>query len=353
MMKFLEKISGVKDFSIFDNNLIYLSDECKIPYLPNIDIENVVTDKKYPGDVFIINSFLVWQDMYGKSLIYDLRSNEILFKNSKDDEVYTFRRVDLIHKNLIVANRRINGQKELCFYDINNRSFEPVNREIQVSIDGGELMLNIDKESETLASIDLEGKEHWSFSVSGKYVDIRGDEKQTTYMGALGTYNGILWVWLSSGELIGLDEKTGELVKKIGLETSNDTQEFKFGGAMQIDANTALLIGLWSKYYIEVDLNDVSLPVKYTDLSESLESASMSISYRSHTFPFDSKSIYFCDDRQGKIGVFDRDKKEVIWSYELDMERDGIAQILEMKYANNRWYVLDRNDTLHIFERIL
>lgn len=352
MMKFLEKISGVKDFSIFDNELVYLSDECKIPYLSNIDVDNLVTDKKYPGNIFIISNFLVWQDMYGKSLIYDLSSEVILFKNSKGDEVYTFRRLDIIHKNLIIANRRINGQKELCFFDTNSRSFEPINREIQVSIDGGELMLNIDKESKTLASINLEGKEHWSFSVSGKYVDIRGDEKQTIYMGTLGLHNGVLWVWLSSGELIGLDKRTGELVKKIGLETTNNEQEFKFGGAMQIDTDTSSLIGLWGKYYIEVNLNDSSLSFKYTDLSESLESKSMSINHRGNSFPFDAESIYFYDnDYLGKIGVFDRDKKEVVWSYELDMKRDGIAQILEMKYANNRWYVLDRNDTLHIFER--
>lgn len=349
-MKFLEKIGGVKDFLIFENNLIYLSDECKISYLPNIDIENLVTDKKYPGDIFIISHFLVWQDMYGKSLIYDLRSKAILFKNSKGDEIYTFRRLDLINKSLIVTNRRINGQKEACFFNINSKDFEPINREIQVSV--GELMLNIDKESTTLTSVNLEGKELWSFSVSGKHTDIRGDGHSTTYMGTLGTYNGILWVWLSSGGLIGLDEKTGEFVKNIRLETSNDNQEFKFGGAMQIDANTASLIGLWSKYYIEVNLNDPSLPIKYTDLTESLECASISVSYRSHAFPYDAQFVYFCDDRQGKIGVFGREKKEVIWSYELDMKRDGIAQILEMKYANNRWYVLDRNDTLHIFERI-
>lgn len=347
--KIIEKYNSVKSFDTYGDRLFYLTSDMKVPNIPSIDLTKIGT--KYPGEIFIIGDFLIWQDGRGKSLIYDLDTSSLIFSNSSDNAKYTFRRLDLMHKNLIVVNRRIDGQKELCFFDINSRSFELVNREIQISIDGGELMLNIDKESETLASINLEGKEHWSFSVSGKYVDIRGDEKQTIYMGTLGTYNGTLWVWLSSGELIGLAEKTGELVKGIGLETSNDDQEFKFGGAMQIETNTGLLIGLWSKYYIEVDLNDASLPVKYTDLSESLVSASMSISYRSHTFPYDSKSIYFCDDRQGKIGVFDRDKKEVVWSYELDMGRDGIAQILEMKYADNRWYVLDRNDTLHIFER--
>ena len=347
--KIIKKYNSVKSFDTYGDRLFYLTSDMKIPNIPSIDLTKIGT--KYPGAIFIIGTFLIWQDGRGKSLIYDLDTSSLIFRNENENAKYTFRRLDLMHKNLIVVNRRINGQKELCFFDINNRSFEPVNREIQVSIDGGELMLNIDKKSENIASINLEGKEYWSFSVSGKYVDIRGDEKKTIYMGTLGTYNGTLWVWLSSGELIGLDKKTGEFVKKIGLETSNDNQEFKFGGAMQIDPNTALLIGLWNKYYIEVDLNDASLPVKYTDLSESLESASMSISYRAHTFPYDSKSIYFCDDRQGKIGVFDRDKKEVVWSYELDMERDGIAQILEMKYVDNRWYLLDRNDTLHIFER--
>ncbi len=351
MMKFLEKISGVKDFSIFDNELVYLSDKCKIPYLSNIDIENLVTDKKYPGDIFIISNFLVWQDMFGKSLIYDLSNETILFKNSNRDEVYTFRRLDLIRKNLLVANRRIKGKKELCFFGTRNRIFNPLNQEIQASINGGELMLNIDHESKTLASINLEGKKHWNYSISGKYVDIQGDEKQTIYMGSLGLHNGVLWIWLSSGELIGLDKSTGELVKKIGQETTNSKQEFKFGGAMQIDTDTSSLIGLWSKYFIEVNLNDPNLSVKYTDLTESLESNSMSISYRSHTFPYDSKSIYFCDDRQGQIGVFDRDKKEVLWSYRLDIKKDGITQILEMKYADNRWYVLDRNNNLHIFER--
>jgi outer membrane protein assembly factor BamB len=350
MMNLLEKISGVKDFSTYDNNLVYLSNECKIPYLPSIDIDTIVTDKKYPGEIFIIGDFLVWQDMYGKSVIYDLRNKSILFENNKSEEVYTFRRLDLIQKGLLVVNRRINGQKKVCFFNIYSKDFEPINREIQVSTYGG-MMLNIDKESTTIARINLEGKELWSFSVLGKYTDIRGEEQRTIYMGTLGLHYGILWIWLSSGELIGLDEKTGELVKKIGLETSINNEKFKFGGAMQIDANTASLIGLWSKYYIEVHLNDPRLQVKYTSLAESLESSSMSISFRSHNFPYDAKSIYFCDDRQGKIGVFDRDKKEVVWSYELEMKREGVAQILEMKYSKNRLYVLDRNNTLHIFEK--
>jgi len=74
-------------------------------------------------------------------------------------------------------------------------------------------------------------------------------------------------------------------------------------------------------------------------------------SYRNYDFPAEGNYIYFCDDRQGMIGVFDRKKQEVVWNYELEMKKDGISQILDMRYVNNRWYVLDRNDTLHIFEK--
>jgi len=355
MFQIKDKILDVRAFSFFNKQPIILRNDIQISQLPNLNLEKITSDKDYAGDMFILKNLLFWKDKYGKSLIYDLESNTSVYEYSPDQEIITFRRLDLIANGFLVASKKVNGLKSLFLFDLKKRVFKPFDIKLSLkarSIEDGESILDINKGSTELKKYDLEGKEHWSFSVSGNYVDIRGDEKQTIYMGTLGTHNGTLWVWLSSGELIGLDEKTGELVKEIGLEDSHDNHEFKFGGAMQIDTNRAQLIGLWSKYYIEVDLNDASLPVRYTDLSESLESASISISYRSHTFPYDSKSIYFCDDRQGRIGVFDRDKKEVVWSYELDMRRDGIAQILEMQYAHNRWYVLDRNDTLHILERI-
>lgn len=354
MFQIKDKILDVRDFSFFNKQPIVLRNDIKISQLPDLNLERITSDKDYAGDIFILKNLLFWKDKYGKSLVYDLENNTPVYEYLPNQEIITFRRVDLIANGFLVASKKVNGIKSLFLYDLKKGVFKPFNVKLSLkarSIEDGESILDINKASTELKKYDLEGKEHWSFSVSGKYVDIRGDEKQTIYMGALGLHDGVLWVWLSSGELIGLDEMSGELVKKIGIETTNNEQEFKFGGAMQIDTDTSSLIGLWSKYYIEVNLNDPSLSVKYTDLMESLESASMSISYRSHTFPYDAKSIYFCDDRQGKIGVFDRNKKEVVWSYELDMDRDGIAQILEMKYVDNRWYVLDRNDTLHIFER--
>jgi hypothetical protein len=54
---------------------------------------------------------------------------------------------------------------------------------------------------------------------------------------------------------------------------------------------------------------------------------------------------------EAKIGIFDRNKKEVIWSRSLGIDKEGIAQILEMKMDGDKWYVLDRYNTLHVFEK--
>jgi hypothetical protein len=120
---------------------------------------------------------------------------------------------------------------------------------------------------------------------------------------------------------------------------------------MQLDENKGEIIGLRDKYFFIIDLKELNPTRKYINVGGSMDAFNITSSYRNQTFPYDKQFIYFCDDRQGKIGVFDRDKKEVVWSYKLEMEKDGVAQILEMKYSNNRLYVLDRNNTLHIFEK--
>ncbi|HEY8402292.1 MAG TPA: hypothetical protein VIK89_13580 [Cytophagaceae bacterium] len=185
------------------------------------------------------------------------------------------------------------------------------------------------------------------------------EDKIQNYIGLIGN---VLWIGLSSGRLLAIDVENGSLVYQLGFKESdfpNFPYEIKegdylpFGELMQLDEDKGEIIGLRDKYFMKVDLDQSEPRRKYIDVGQSMAAHKISSSYRNYSFPIDEQFIYFCDDRQGKIGVFDREKKEVIWSYELDMERDGIVQILEMKYANNRWYVLDRNDTLHIFERIL
>lgn len=197
-------------------------------------------------------------------------------------------------------------------------------------------------------------------------IDFTKSDKSSTkdqIQNYLGLNSNILWVALSSGKILAIDIDKGSLKYEIGFKQTYFFKNFSFevkegdympfGELMQLDEKKEELFGLRGSYFIKVDLSEPQLRRKYVDIAQSMEGHKIFSSYRNYTFPCDDQFIYFCDDRQGKIGVFDREKQEVVWSYELKIQGDGLSKILEMKCVNNRWYVLDLNNTLHVFERTL
>ena len=232
-----------------------------------------------------------------------------------------------------------------------------------VHIDNDTLINTKYLNDQVIIGYDLESfEELWKVDIAehAQFKDIRQELQDGLITHVLGIFRDTVWFGVSSGSLMGVNIKTGELEHPLSFKY-NDLPKFPFevkegdylpfGELMQLDEDKAEIIGLRDKYFIKVDLNQAEPRRKYMDVGQSMEAHKITSSYRNYEFPTDGQFIYFCDDRQGKIGVFDREKREVVWSYELEMQKGGIAQILEMKYADNRWYVLDRNDTLHIFER--
>lgn len=358
MYKVSDTIKGVKHFTLHKESLYYLSKDGKIPRIAKLNLAEFITNPKYPGDIFVIQHLLLWQDMFGKSLIYDLDDSSLIFANRL--QVCTFRRIDLISRGLLVADRRLDDKNQLCLFRIKNNFFEPIDYNISAAVNDGESMLDFDNNSLNVSRVDILGQAIWKFHATGKYFDSRRMEQETVLKNIIGLYNGILWISLSSGELIGLDQSTGILKHNIGFKESlipsfpyeiKEGDYLPFGDKIQLDNIKGEIIGLRGNHFSNVDLKQATPKREYFDISQSMKIHKIQADYRNPTFPIDEDFIYFCDDRQGKIGVFDRKRQEVVWSYELEIEKIGIAQILEMKYANNRWYVLDRNDTLHILER--
>jgi hypothetical protein len=202
----------------------------------------------------------------------------------------------------------------------------------------------------------------WDFNIAphSRFNDSRQEIQEGIITNILGIHEDNLWLGISSGKLIELNIRTGKLERELGLQESQflnfnysikEGDYIPWGDLMQLDKIKEQIIGLRDKYFMKIDLVNTQIR-EYIDVGRSMNAFDINSSYRNYVFPSDENYIYFCDDRQGKIGVFDRNKLEVIWSHELEIEHDGIAQILEMKYEDNRWYVLDRNDVLHIFERV-
>ena len=232
-----------------------------------------------------------------------------------------------------------------------------------VHIDNDTLINTKYLNDQVIIGYDLESfEELWNVDIAeyGQFKDIRQELQDGLITHVLGTFGDTVWFGVSSGSLMGVNIKTGELKHQLGFK-DNDFPKFPFevkegdylpfGELMQLDEDKAEIIGLRDKYFIKVNLGQSEPRRKYIDVGQSMTAHKISSNYRNYSFPIDEQFIYFCDDRQGKIGVFDREKQEVTWSYELEIQKGGIAQILEMKYSNNRWFVLDRNDILHIFEK--
>jgi hypothetical protein len=354
---FKEKTPNVKSFDLFKGRLYYQTNDLEISNLPNFDILSL--DIKYTGEIFIIQHVLIWQDYRGKAVIYDLKKSALVFSNIHEGENCTFRRVDLTSLGLLMAIRRLDGKKQICLFDLDNKTFSEINLDINHSVKSGIILLN--SNGIEIKRISITGDLLWIFAIEGEYKDMRGESCKSKEQNILGLYGSVLWLALSSGELVGLENNTGVLENVIGFQESSlpeypykvkEGDYIPFGEQMQLDSQQGEIIGLGDNFFIKVDLKEEPFQREYIDVSQSMKAHHMSASYRNYSYPIDENYIYFCDDRSGKIGVFDRNKQEVVWSYELEMERGGIAQILEMKYSEGYWYVLDRNDTLHVFERI-
>lgn len=204
----------------------------------------------------------------------------------------------------------------------------------------------------------------WQFNIApySKYVDARKEICESIITNIFGVYNDNLWIGITSGKIFALDIYSGKLNYELGFNECDFTTGFNFsiseesgivpyGDHMQLDQGKGELFGLCNKHYMRIDLKQAKPRMEYFDIGQSMDLHKMESKNQGYTIPSEGKYIYFCDKSIGKIGVFDREKLEVIWSYELEMKRAGIAQIMKVKYENEHLFVLDRNNTLHIFEK--
>ncbi|AYB29382.1 hypothetical protein [Chryseolinea soli] len=314
------------------------------------------------GSLYLLQNKLFRQSYRGELQVFDVEQKECIFENDKNEfQLFIDPRTSLENGIAIYATQKIDKNEEYGLFDFKSKSFQRKGKGISTAIPELQLGLNWGGTLSSVNAISLNsGEILWSFEDFGKYNNASGDQFSDGVKNLLGVYGSRLWFGLLSGKILGLNIKTGALEHQVGFKESDLTpfsynikegDYLPFGDMMQLDKNKGEIIGLRDKYLMKVNLDQSNPAREYLNVGQSMATHKIISSYRNNDFPLNANFIYFCDDRQGKIGVFDRKRQEVVWSHELEIEKSGIAQILEMKYANNRWYVLDRNDTLHILER--
>jgi len=212
--------------------------------------------------------------------------------------------------------------------------------------------------SNVLYAISLQTeKELWNHTLPEKYnwKSGLGNKHERQFDKVIGVYNEKLFVVLNSGIIQIIDVNNGRLIDElIHAKNQNEILPIEKGfervnifNCYSVFDNQGKIFGTKSKYYWEIDITNHEFLLY--DCTETCNEHQMELD---KIAGFEGDEVYFYDGgSNNKFGVFSRSKKEIIWSSEIEETKGLFPAIRDMQYANNKIFVLDLHNTLHIFEQ--
>jgi hypothetical protein len=191
------------------------------------------------------------------------------------------------------------------------------------------------------------------------WIDLYKQKKRVQIKEVIWVTKENIWIGLTNGKILAIDIKKGSkkhLIFNKDFENnyeSNLTNAFPDTGIIKFDDFNQNLIGLRNNQYYEIDLQ--TYLVRYFDLSDIFKKAKIRASVGINgkgDFVFDEKFIYFIDKMNNKIGVLDRQKKEVEWQFSFNSSSDKRVFPMKLLKQENKLYVIDNNRSLHCFQEI-
>lgn len=203
---------------------------------------------------------------------------------------------------------------------------------------------------------------NWQTDISqiGKYIPfLEEEEKEGDVKNFVWVYKNELIVQLTGGKFIGIDVETGTInweQNRVQNNKTSHTIDFNFGEPYHpfLNEEKGMIYILQGEAFIEFDLKTKIATYTWS----SLELTSENYVFIRQSRLFDNK-ILFSAFRKGNIGnddtigIFDIEKKEIIWQYTFDFEKDNFIPNSQnsIQMNDNNVYVLDWKGTLHIFEK--
>jgi hypothetical protein len=324
-------INDIRELFVYKNNEIY--DGTKLLYVGgkylfanNLNEEYFNYGDKVKKFLFKNNDQLFLEDYIANSL-----NNEgvILFKNKEINEniVQDYYYLNFKTNEEILLLKKYSGSFILNYSENTKSIFTSNNNLLSISLLSGEFdwELNLDEEISILQA--------------------NGIQK------IVGIYNNVLWVSCTKA-LWGIDINTGIKLYAYTKPTeiaynSGGTLDFFRGYDGYIDEENKKIIGFEHETFYELDLTDLSL--KYWILTSECNKIAV---YAPHIGKklYTGTYIYFIDNINGKIIIFNRITKNFDWIYSFPSEScTGILN--DIQISKNKLYVLDTGGTLHIFKK--
>ena len=344
----VENVPNINSWEIIDNNCYYASGnlvkvigkEVSIPIpLPYWGVEfnpsffNVFTNRS-------VNTFFNYQ---GK-VINTFEEKDFYYYFSDSSFIY----YDRVSKRLMYNDLELLRGKILSSYIFDD-------------------LLFFEKENKIQTINFLSGQFLWEFSLSslGKWKNPYTDEEIDFQVRRfIGIYNGIFWVFLNAEGFIGLDIETGELKYRIPeyhqaigktSTSSYDHSKGFFRSDYLLNSEKGKILGLAVDVFIEIDLTQEPPFVTQYGLQEEFEKYNIKkANDTAEDFVVQDNLLYFYLAEQLRFGLLDINTKEIIYVSEpiAVVEReDCFTQLKDLKVSENKVYILDSNNTLHIFER--
>lgn len=354
------KIDVVK-YAVGPAGLYSLSRDFSVPELPWLDLSMYVPSKEHVGNIFLQNEFLIWTDERGSSIVFDLAKQDVTFDCIAGNGVKcTATKLSLSAGKGVKLLRRVGREKKSFSLTLEDGSISELEGDIRQTLNGGMFAFDWTNKEQILRRVSNEGVEIWSREkLQGGYKQTPKQDQSLMIGGLVCVYEGILWMFLNSGRLVGVDIDNGATLAEIGLTESNLAKESSAGNIdpsggvgqhLKFDATTSQMLKLDKRSLFWVDLDVQPYRLNQSHIGEQLDRFGLTLRASSDFQVVESDVIYFAGARSSKIAVFDRATKGVIWCLDLSTVCD-CAEISSIRVVNGLWYVHDRENNLHILER--
>lgn len=244
----------------------------------------------------------------------------------------------------------------------------------------GNLFLSLDYNKLLIYRFSDSGNQLWSCQLPNRpfWQDNTGPSEliQDTITKIIGSHNDLIWVATMSGSIYAINIDTGKIihdiknpdqeqVKNIWKEkfltgktqySIKDIPVFTKSAAFEtseLDVKKNMIFGLRLFKYWEFNLDRPNESLRVVDMREHWKPKHyLGLSFVSNSLPFDDEYLYTCDSYNGIVLALNRKTMETEWSYEIDLEPKGfLRKILTLYYHNNQLFVVDRENTLYVFEK--
>lgn len=337
---------GIRNFSIMnDNILINTINDIKFndqTLYPEFD--------EYNFSYFINSKYLFYGNLE-TVVLYDFCNN--IKKQLNPDYSYYW---DTLYDNkvLISLNRRKNneGQKiaDYHWFDLKKSQLEDLFfiEKPQNKILNKDIIITESKSFIKSFSIDT-GKFQWELNLEKEFSNYQVDGIQKI----IGVHKDVLWLSCTKA-LWGIDTITGKKLYSYDkpnqiMYNSGETLNHFRGYDGYIDEENNKLLGFEHETYYELDLDDLSLKYWiFTQECNKIAAYAPHIGKKCYT----ETHIYFIDNINGKIIIFNRITKNFDWIYTFPPEScTGILN--DIQISKDKLYILDTGGTLHVFKRII